>query len=370
MTAYTRVRSLGAILLGLLCAAGTAYVLFWHVKSFSDITTNHVLIALALVCALGAGHYFWQALRQWQVFASIGFGILFLAGTGVCAIISAGRGAETLLDRQAQVRHADGARLNHERMVLEAKSDRDAAKVAADISETDSKAKAIVAADACKAGKLCKLNNITAAHADVKAKDMFKRYEQADARYWQLVAQLDQHKPTLPANVELRNAAKIWSLLTGIDETRSNEGLELLWPFLLSFLTELGTIVFLNYGLHSERRASVFQLPKLPAALPVFDTPSASVPVSPANFSVSGAEEIQTQPPATYFRAKKQRPTDVQLVLSALERTPRPVSNDELAELLQCSKSESSKRVANCGDAVVVRRNGRYLAISPNYQMV
>lgn len=366
MSTYSRVRSFGAIALGVLCAAGTAYVLFWHVKSLSDVTTNHILIALALVCALGAGHYFWQALRQWQVFASIGFGILFLAGTGVCAIISAGRGAETLLDRQAQVRHADGARLNHERMVLEAKADRDAAKTAADTAEVDSKAKAVVAADACKAGKLCRLNNLTAGNADTKAKDMFKRYEQADARYWQLVAQLDQHKPILPANVELRNAAKIWSLLTGTDETRSNEGLELLWPFLLSFLTELGTIVFLNYGFGHERKVPVFQLPNLPAPLPVFDVQPVNVGVS----SVSDAEGIPTQPPATYFRAKKQRPTDVQLVLSALERTPRAVSNDELAVLLGCSKSESSKRVSNCGDAVVVRRNGRYLAISPNYQMV
>lgn len=51
-------------------------------------------------------------------------------------------------------------------------------------------------------------------------------------------------------------------------------------------------------------------------------------------------------------------------VLSTLRRANRPVSNGELAALLNVTKAQASKRVSSLGNAVVRHRLGRYVAIS------
>lgn len=252
MASYKRIRSAGAIALGACCALGTLITLFWHVRSPADLTTNHILIGLALVCALGAGHYFWQALRQFQLFSALGFGVLFLAGTAVCAVISAGRGAETIAKGQAYALHEDAKRLNHEREIAEARVERDRTNAAQEKAHANAGFMAEEAAVECKSGKRIRCEGATFASDQVKAgaTDAMKRYQGADARYWQLVVQLDQFKPIVPPNIELKNASKLWAILTSYDEAQSLAALELLWPFLLSFLTELGTIVFLHYGVN------------------------------------------------------------------------------------------------------------------------
>lgn len=356
MKRYSRVRSAGAIALGACCAVGTLVTLFWTVRSPSDLTTNHILIGLALVCALGSGHYFWQAARQFQLVSAVGFGILFIAGTAVCAVISAGRGAETLAKSRANVVHADGARLNHERQIAEARVDRDSLRTGHDKALKNVEAKTEAAALECRTGPGGRCRGATQSVDTAKsyAADLLKRADGADAQYWRLVAQLDNFKPTVPPNIELRNASRLWSILTGYDEAKSVEALELLWPFLLSFLTELGTIVFLNYGVGHRSVAKAAPAIALPAPVStISSTVSESVPDGWVPKSVTQSRELA-------------RKVEAERVFDALRRAARPVCNDELADLLEISKGEASKRVTSLESVGLINRarTGRYVAIS------
>jgi hypothetical protein len=53
------------------------------------------------------------------------------------------------------------------------------------------------------------------------------------------------------------------------------------------------------------------------------------------------------------------------MVLDALDKAARALSNDELAAMMGVTKSEASRRVAACHDALQIRRNGRCYAITP-----
>lgn len=342
MRSYTTVRSASAIALGACCAIGTLITLFWHVRSPSDITPNHVFILLALMCALGGAHFTVRALKERCFGSALFFCFVFLAAGSVCAIMAAGRGAETLIARQATVAHADGHRLNHERKIIEAKADKESARAAADKAQANAEGKQEAAAQECKSGRKSRCEGVTytAEQAAGQAALLAKRAEGADARYWTLVAQLAEFKPIIPANVELKNAAKLWALITGYDEGKSNEALELLWPLLLSYLTEIGTVAFLHYGIGHARREfpAVRQLP----------APSATV----------------STPRKPVKPLKQRRPGDFELVQTALARAGRPVTNDELATLLNVTKGEASKTVTGLEGAVRRVRFGRHVAIS------
>src|SRR5262245_4547720 len=80
----SRIRSRGAISLGILLAIGTIVVLFWDVRAPADITTDHVMTLAMLVVTIAAGHYWLPAVQQRRVLPAIGLAILFIAGTFVC----------------------------------------------------------------------------------------------------------------------------------------------------------------------------------------------------------------------------------------------------------------------------------------------
>ena len=342
MTRYTVVRSPGAIALGAICALGTAIVLFWHVRSVADITSNHVMIALALIVTLGAAHLLLKA--GWRhPFAALAFLVLFLAGTAVCVTLSAGRGAEVISRKVADVGLENGKRSAHEGKVAEANVDRKAAKAAHEAALAEAKDAREKAAIECATGKAIKCDGkrATADAADKAEAESLKRSDQADSHYWMLVAQLADMKPDQVANVDLKQAAKVFAFLTGYDVKKTMEGVELLWPFMLALLTEFGTIAFFNYG---------FGHKTVSAPKEKVTTVSEPKPL-----------EISGKSP------RKQLPSEAEAVLSALKRAKRPVTNDELAELMGVSKSESSKRVTSLNGAVQRVRVGREVAISlPN----
>ena len=91
-----RIRSRGAISLGMLLAIGTIVVLFWDVRTPADLTTDHVMTMAMLAVTIAAGHYWLPAVQQRRILPAIGLGTLFIAGTFVCVTGSAGRGAEVI----------------------------------------------------------------------------------------------------------------------------------------------------------------------------------------------------------------------------------------------------------------------------------
>src|SRR5215470_11966992 len=119
-----RIRSRGAIALGILLAIGTIVVLFWDVWAPADITTDHVMTLAMLVVTIAAGHYWLPAVKQRRVLPAIGLAILFIAGTFVCVTGSAGRGAEVAQRKAAAAGNVNDARKDIAEQLAKARADR------------------------------------------------------------------------------------------------------------------------------------------------------------------------------------------------------------------------------------------------------
>jgi len=226
----SRIRSRGAITLGNLLAIGTIVVLFWDVRALADITTDHVMTLAMLVVTIAAGHYWLPAVQQRRVLPAIGLAVLFVAGTFVCVTGSAGRGAEV-----AQRKAATAGNIN------------DARK---DIADQLAKARADRAALATTMTKEC------ATGEGPKCKGSRASVEYADSHIAILEVRRNDMAPEQEANVRLKHAARVFAFFNpGADVRRIEQGLELIWPFALALIMELGTIVFLGFGLGHGRSA-------------------------------------------------------------------------------------------------------------------
>ena len=120
----SRIRSRGAISLGILLAIGTIVVLFWDVRAPADITTDHVMTLAMLVVTIAAGHYWLPAVQQRRVLPAIGLAILFVAGTFVCVTGSAGRGAEVAQRKAAAAGNINEVRKDVTDQLAKARADR------------------------------------------------------------------------------------------------------------------------------------------------------------------------------------------------------------------------------------------------------
>src|SRR5262249_34220155 len=218
------IRSRGAIALGILLAIGTIVVLFWDVRAPADITTDHVMTLAMLVVTIAAGHYWLPAVQQRRVFPAIGLAVLFIAGTFVCVTGSAGRGAEV-----AQRKSAAAGNINEGRK---------------DVTDQLAKARADRAALAATMAKEC------ATGEGPKCRGSRASVEYADSHIAILEVRRNDMAPEQEANARLKHAARVFAFFNpGTDVRRIEQGLELIWPFALALIMELGTIVFLGFGL-------------------------------------------------------------------------------------------------------------------------
>ena len=219
-----RIRSRGAIALGILLAIGTIVVLFWDVRAPADITTDHVMTLAMLVVTIAAGHYWLPAVKQRRVLPAIGLAILFIAGTFVCVTGSAGRGAEVAQRKAAAAGNVNDARKDIAEQLAKARADR--AGLAATMARE------------CATGE------------DPKCKGSRASVEYADSHIAILEVRRNDMAPEQEANVRLKHAARVFAFFNpGADVRRIEQGLELIWPFALALIMELGTIVFLGFGL-------------------------------------------------------------------------------------------------------------------------
>lgn len=352
----TIIRSPGAAALGALCTLGTFVVLFWYVRSPGDFTLNHVYILLALAVTYGAGHFMWDAFGEKTVggfLRGLAFLLLFAVGTVICVGLSGGRSAEILERKATEADHENGRRIAHEAKIVVANTERRDARAAADKAQADADEAARQAATECASGRgsRCDGKTKTAEVATVRAAAFFRRFEQVEAHYWVLAAQLDQFKAPVAANAELRNLAKVLAHITGRDEQASFASVLLLLPYMLALMTEFGSIVFFKHGIgHVPIPGKAAQGVAAGVALPVADTfPSvrSSLPSLPRRENV-----LRLPPP------------DEHPVVLALRRAGQPLSNEELATAMRCSAGEASKRTREISDRLVIGKQGRALAIS------
>lgn len=350
----TIVRSWSAIAVGVFFTLITGAVLLEDVYHGAPINSKHIMTAAVLLGTIFFGHAVWRELRSIRLGNAFGCAVLFLAGTCTCVIMSAGRNAEVVLTKALNAKNSNTDRTQ------------------ADLDFKEAKARYLSALNAetleCNSGS----------GSRCKAKRETTRVLRADLNVAE--TKLATQKPEQIANADLKAAAGLLTKLpyVTVDEATMESLLQLFFPFSQSLFCEIAAICGFSIGFgHSSgggrRRQFPDDIPRLPAAsvqdAVIITPPPVATPASVSQPSVSVETNPETPSPE-YLKAKKQKPTDLQIVLTALEKAGRPVSNDELAAMCSVSKGEASKRVANCGNAVVVRKVGRCHAISPNYQMV
>lgn len=336
MTYATTVRSPSAILVGVLFTAVTAWVLLDDVlRHGAPWTTKHLMTLAVLAGTVYFGHAFWAELRSCRLGNMAGCAILFLAGTATCVLMSAGRNAEVVTNK---VLVANSGNAHRERALndrTEAKA-RYQAALAAETSEC-----------ATGRGVKCDSKRIT---TTLRRDDL----NTAEAAVRAL-------PPEQIANADIRAAAELVVKLPGVTATVEavEAMLQLAFPFLQSLFCEIAAVVGFSMGLGHQKRQLQAQLPApiqlqsvAPTVTTVAETVDPAVEDDWVPVSVTEAREL----------ARRAR---AEALFDALRRQS-PLSNDELADRLEISKGECSRRVSALENADLVRRQraGRYVAIT------
>lgn len=327
------IRSPSAIAVGVFFSGVTAWVLLEDIfRHGAPVTTKHVMTLAVLAGTVYFGHALWRELRAWRLGTAFGCTVLFLAGTITCVLMSAGRNAEIVTNKVLAANSVNTARTSAAKDRDEAKTRYLAALKAEELECSDGQ------------GEKCRSKRIT---TTLRRQDL----DAAESK-------LREQKPEVIANSDIRAAAELVARLPYVtaNVTAVEALLQLAFPFLQSLFCEIGAIVGFAIGLgHKARDAGRRHLPQPEPA-----TPPATVPVTVPTVD-SGWEPMSVEQ-----AREKARNARAEAVFDALRQAGRPVSNDELAELIQKSKAESSRRSTYLDQAGLIQkhRQGRYVAIS------
>lgn len=246
----TTIRSPGAIVLGLLFAAVTGYVLLEDVFHGAPITTAHIMTAAALIGTITAGHMAWPHMRSGHWLAAIGLGIVFLAGTTFTVISAGSRNAEVQNTKAERVRQHNADRADIMEQIKTARQR---------LTEAQDR----LAAE-CKTGKGPKCEGHRAT------------VDERSDRVAVLEARLDIKGASQVENAGYTHAGKVISALPFVkaDAKAIADALTLIMPFLLVLIVEFGTLVFWGVALGVKMLPIANDNgPKEPDVVPVPDVP-------------------------------------------------------------------------------------------------
>lgn len=219
-----------AIVAGGLFAAGTLGILLEDVLLHAaPVTLKHAITVIVVAGTIMVGHLAATArtFRHWS--ASVGFGVLFLAGTALTVYSSVGRQAEHTMIASATAEAVATARARATKGLVEAEA------MLADSQRE--------LARECKTGKGRRCDGIRAT-VDVYA------------------AAVRGHKAELtaigPVRVPVPEAKRAGELgaVFGLDQAQVEAAAILAVPFLTTLFLELGAIISLGYGFRPVRRVS------------------------------------------------------------------------------------------------------------------
>lgn len=288
-------------------AAGAAIALLSRDAISTGITLDHAMMPVLVFLTVLFGHEAFRALKEWK-FISAAF-MLCLAAFGSLIIVgeTMGRRAET---RDAKI--AQATKTVDQYAIIAADYQRAAGLVAQSEQWT-------AAECASGKGKKCEGQTFT--------------LNQRKAHAEKLKAELE--KATAPAPVDSK-ADKIayWASVFGASKAFAKELFQNFDPFSLALFLEMGALAGFGFGIKTR-------------SVPV----SVSVP----------AQETK----ALSFENENGDRTDAEIeqIKKALSGLGHSVTNDQLAAILGCSKSEASKRWRRCAEAGVLeaQRAGRYV---------
>ena len=294
-----------AIAAGVAFTAGALYILLEDAVKNQHWTMAHALTVLTVFGTIASGHLAGKALRHLHLGAAAGFALLFLSGTGLVVYNSVGRQAEASSTSVLSVEDRNQQRFDAK------------AKLASAEQSLESIRADIVTECSSGEGKRCRGTKAATAV-----------YEAAVQGHKSDLEKLGAEEPVAP---KAEKMAEILALF-GVDKATAKATLMLLEPFLYTLFFEFGSVVSWGYAF---RIVTTVRKPS---------RPTVSIP------------EIVSKAPA---RINHQE----QAVIDALALGPAE-SNDELAQRMGCSKSESSKRVAGLNGRVIKTRRGREVQIS------
>lgn len=220
---HTMVRSPAAILLGIIFAGVTGYVLLEDVFHGAPVTVPHLLTAVAIIGTIAAGHMIVPQVATGKLVAAFGLLVLFLAGTAYTVISAGARNAEVQAVKAAKVRQVNTDRADVEKQITEARRrHREAEDAAAAECATGKKGK-------CE-GRQATVTE-RASHLAI------------------LEARLERVGPTQTENAGYHHAAETFTRFLPGDASKIEQDLVLIMPFLLVLICEWGTLVFWSVGL-------------------------------------------------------------------------------------------------------------------------
>lgn len=223
-----KIRSFGALLLAAFFATVTARTIFDDVWHGTEVTVAHLQSLAAIVAALASGHLLWPTARRGLVPQALGLLIVFVAATGYVVISAGARNAE--LSEAKAVAAASNAE------AIEGAK----AKVAEAVEEERAAKKA--AAEATKAAaKECASGKGKRCDGTIETR---KAAEKATGYRIMAEVQLNALKPAPPANAGYQQAAKVLEALGVGAAAEIERRIELLLPFAVVAISEIGTLVF------------------------------------------------------------------------------------------------------------------------------
>lgn len=320
-----------AIVAGLAFAAGGLTILLGKdLMQPLDWAASQWLTILTVFGTIAAGHLMVDAARARHLFATLGFLVLFLSGTGLVVYSSVGRQVETAGVTTLTVEDTN-------RRIADKTEELKAARARRDFA--NSQVQKEMTGQRC--GKRCRDWKTNAADVSVVI--------------GQLEAEIAALGPQKPVNAKAEAMADI-VLLFPVPASKPQVValLTLLVPFLTTLFFEIGVIVSLGFAFRQGKRPLVPANDQLPKQ---------------TNTIASVAEQL---PPSEPPKGKRRKPLPREVidfsnhpVVKTLRENGGSVnSHQELARLLNMDEGAASRRRQEVEDQLCVTRHGKQLRIS------
>lgn len=277
---------------------------------------SQVLTVLMIVGTIAAGHLAKTAFKARFWLSSVGFSVLFLAGSGLVVYNSVGRQAEQH-DTVALERAAANA------LIEDKTRDLEAARLRLAAAERN--------ADR-ERGSKCKTKCLDWENAAKDARNVIRVLESE-------IRALGAPKPVDAKAAKAGELARVF----GYDAQKASAIAALIEPFLWTIFFEIGSIVSLGFAFRPFPTVSTVSKPAEDSG----------------NFGGGGKSEGRK-----LVGVPRQVDHEIAALMKALEG--RTLTNDELAQAMKTTKGEASKRVAKAATLGVVSklRTGKHVAIS------
>ena len=314
-------------------AGGLTILLGSDLTSPRDWQASQWLTILTVFGTIAAGHLMVDAARARHLFATLGFLVLFLSGTGLVVYSSVGRQVETAGTTTLSVE-------DNNTKIADKTEDLKAARARRDYADR--------AADREMTGQRC----------GQRCRDWKQNSKDITVVILQLEAEIAALGPQKPVNAQAAAMADMAALFGADNKARTVAVLLLIIPFLKTLFFEVGAIVSLGFAFRQGKR------PVLVAANDchsVADNRQTSFPV-----------EFQLPEPPEPPKGKRRKPFPKEVidfsnhpVVKALRDNGGSVtSHRALAQLLQMDEGAASRRRQEVEDLLEVTRHGKQLRIA------